>query len=322
MTQVDVFSELIKGRLAYPVGTIRTGKDGVKRRKVAEGKWVPVKKRRKYESGATRTKDGKRYRMGEDGKWRRTKTRKKPKEKVVSKPKEKSEKQTVRSSVDQAVTDFDRAFEKPEDTSETDADSKLMERLRSEDFSTTLVNSPEKRTQHQQRQDYVDLNKLPDAVVSYFVNAHEEINSTLRSGGDVTENVEIETDETDDGIDNVPMIDVINELKAAMSPVSEEIQVFRGINKLLPSEVNVIPLSSFTSSSTNLDVAGYFARRNASSGDGATLLSFTVPEGTEALVANDAEQEVVLPPDKMLEVEERIERDDGVVVLQCRLVSK
>ena len=77
MTKVAEFVQLLqKGRKPFPVGTVRTGKDGIKRRKSATGKWVPVKARKKYEVGATRTKDGKRYRLSEEGKWQRVKGRK------------------------------------------------------------------------------------------------------------------------------------------------------------------------------------------------------------------------------------------------------
>ena len=72
--KVDLFVELIKGR-SLPPGSIRTH-GGVKKRKTADGKWIPVKGRKKYKTGDTRTKDGKKYHLSDDGKWKRVKSRK------------------------------------------------------------------------------------------------------------------------------------------------------------------------------------------------------------------------------------------------------
>ena len=160
------------------------------------------------------------------------------------------------------------------------------------------------------RSDYVGLKSYaPTSFVGYahmyLTSQYATINRTLRDGGNLKKRM-----------GRVSIARVVNDLRSSMSAVKEDIQVFRGLGiSVVPKNVDRIPLNSFVSTSTSFVVAtGYTPQGN----DGC-VVSFKVPKGTQAIVANKGEQEVTLPPGKSLKVKERLKRKDGLTVLFCEL---
>ena len=172
----------------------------------------------------------------------------------------------------------------------------------------------EARQNHSKLKSYQSLEKFPDHVSGYFSNLYDSINKALRDGDmdalrhDV---FEIE-DEYGEPAGDMTLEEITHDITNYMSPLKENLTVYRGIGNVeIPEDAEKIPMPSFTSTSTNISMAGVFSTK------GGTIFAFDLPKGTHALVTNDDEQEVLLPPGNRLVIKDRIKRDDGMTVLFC-----
>ena len=270
MTRIERFVSLIKGRKPYPVGTIRTGKDGIKRRKNANGQWVPVKTRKQYKVGDTRTKAGKRFKLHEDGKWRSV-----GKKKRQTSVRESSAKPTI---------------------SKVRAKLEVKSRELVYNYSNMLKKKPmlsdilKKNLAFISRPEYIDMSVLPQSVQSYFGTAHDVMNDYLRVGKSGVDEVASKYEMTVEDV--IHMASPADEILKYMEPLQTNMSLFRGLDtSQMPSfEIHagmILPMQSFMSTSTDEDVADTFVE--------GMLLKIDVPKGTKALVTNMHEREVLFP---------------------------
>ena len=289
MTKVAEFVQLLqKGRKPFPVGTVRTGKDGIKRRKAANGSWVPVKKRKEYKAGDVRTKDGKRYRMGDDGKWRRTRVR------VVGKGAKKKETDWAREEGSMGKPKTSKPTPKPKKKAAGDLLTpkqrieqqkqvlEMVERLRGHGWDNELLRNIHN---HAQNPDYRDTDFMKLGV-SQYVNSDASftnLNEQLRAGQSVESMNQYYTD---------MYTDIVDEMK----PLSQDMKLFRGVTVDF-DESDSIPVDSFLSTTTIKSVG-----LDMASGDHEavplTFFVIDVPKGADSIVTNALQGEVIFPPKK------------------------
>ena len=292
MTRVDAFVSLIKGRKPFPVGTVRTGKDGIKRRKAASGKWVPVKKRKSYKPGDVRTRDGKRYRMGEDGKWRRTRV------KVVGgKDSRKKEVDWARQEGSMGPKKSAIRLKLERETKKVPPTKEIPDELYELVGGMSETEVRESIRQHEQHPDYLSLSAFDGAEQEQVLRA---VNLGEKAAyGDELTNQDVQA---------------LEFTKSIMVPISKSATVFRGLSGL-PEQMRrgllsakTIPLHTPVSTTTNLSygkswVGGSYTgkvRRDAMKSS--VMLKIEVPKGTDCLVYNEDEWEIALSPDYEIKV--------------------
>ena len=293
--KVDDFVELIKGR-SLPPGSIRTH-GGVKKRKTADGKWIPVKGRRKYKIGDTRTKDGKRYRLSDDGKWKRVKSRKRKQDSEIKDRKLRPERRKVEALSQSSKSEY-------------------IEDMKRKSIQHPRNNNLKKNIDFVSRPEYVDDVHLPKIARQYLATAYAVINAVLRSGNDEESMAEV-SEKHDIDIQELKSLvsAAVTEIPKYMSPLQSDYRTYRGLDLggLKIEAGSVLPMSSFVSMSTDETLAGEFVAD--------TLLNITIPTGTSALVTNVGEREVLLPPDKYRLKVESVTHSDNVQTVHCSVVK-
>ena len=270
MKKVDVFLNLLKGRVR-PEGSISPDKKTIKR----GGKWVPVKTRKKYSPGDTRTKNGKRYRLQEDGKWKRTKKRKTP-----------SKATNTLAIIKQLglffPPDVKDAY-KRESVEYVKRD--IMEGVEWDITVDDVAN-------HISHPDYIPWETL------YHGEAELGLGESFLVAANLGEKVFDEGEPLDRG-DRM----AIQEVESIMRPARTGMKVFRGVrggrlySGLEPGAS--VPLDWITSTSTSEEVATNIAGR----GQGGTIFHLNVPKGTNILITNEYQLEVALSSKYKISVE-------------------
>ena len=127
---------------------------------------------------------------------------------------------------------------------------------------------------------YVRYEDLPGEAVGYFADDYAAVNTAMRAGRQP---------------DTARLRAVVDDLKSAMTPLAEDVTVWRGRTSVQDHKIGKeIVDSTFTSTSASWRTAARFADYTGKGGG--TLYRIRAPRGTPAVVENDGEQEIVFRP--------------------------